>query len=151
MDSHKEIHFPKSRIATLDVGEIGRKRHHIRALLEFDVTDARQALKAYRKKTKFKASFTAWLLKTISTTILEFQSSHAYLKTARKAIIFDDIDISITVERSIEGVLVPLPYVVRQTDKKNNSRNKRRDSKRQKSGSVRQTDRIGQKEERILY
>lgn len=118
MDSHKEIHFPKSRIATLDVGEIGRKRHHIRALLEFDVTDARQALKAYRKKTKFKASFTAWLLKTISTTILEFQSSHAYLKTARKAIIFDDIDISITVERSIEGVLVPLPYVVRQTDKK---------------------------------
>lgn len=118
MDSHKEIHFPKSRIATLDVGEIGRKKHHIRALLEFDVTDARQALRAYRKTTKLGASFTAWLIKTISATILEFQSSHAYLKNARKAIIFDDIDVSITVEREYEGVRVPLPYIVRQTNDK---------------------------------
>ena len=118
MNSCKEMLFPKTRIATLDVCEIGRKKHHIKALLEFDVTEARKAIKNYRQTSKSKISFTAWLIKTISKTIEEFQSAHAYLKSARKAIIFDDIDISITVEREFEGELVPLPYVIRQTNKK---------------------------------
>jgi pyruvate/2-oxoglutarate dehydrogenase complex dihydrolipoamide acyltransferase (E2) component len=119
MDSFKEILYPRTRIATLDVCEIGRKKHHIKALLEFDVTKAREAIKNYRHISKCNISFTAWLVKTISKTIGEFQSSHAYLKNKRKAIIFDDIDISITDERTYEGALVPLPYVIRQTNKKN--------------------------------
>ena len=119
MDSYKEILHPKTRIATMDVCEIGRKKHHIKALLEFDVTETRKAIKHFRHVSKCKISFTAWLIKTISKTIEEFQDSHAYLKSARKVIIFDDIDISITVEREYEGKLVPLPYVLRQTNKKN--------------------------------
>ena len=118
MNSYQEILYPKTRIATLDVCEIGRKKHHIKALLEFDVTEARKAIKNYRHASKSKISFTAWLVRTISKTIEEFTSAHGYLRNKRKAIIFDDIDISITVEREYEGELVPLPYVIRQTNKK---------------------------------
>jgi pyruvate/2-oxoglutarate dehydrogenase complex dihydrolipoamide acyltransferase (E2) component len=118
MREYKEILFPKTRIATFDVYEIGRKKHHIKALLEFDVTDTRRLIKKYRSDTNSKLSFTAWLIKTISCTIEEFQNVHAYLKGKTKAIIFDAIDISVTIEREYGGELVPLPYVIRQTNKK---------------------------------
>jgi pyruvate/2-oxoglutarate dehydrogenase complex dihydrolipoamide acyltransferase (E2) component len=118
MNSNKEIEFPKTRIATLDVLETGRKKHHMKALLEFDVTETRKAIKNYRRKTQNKLSFTAWLVKTISRTIEEFPSSHAYLNSKKQAVAFDDIDIAITVERNYEGELVPLPYVIRATNKK---------------------------------
>ncbi len=118
MDTYKQIQFPKTRIATWDVCEIGRKKHHIQAILELDVTKARQAIKSYRHSTKKQVSFTAWLIKTISKTIIEFPTVHAYLKNKSTAIIFDDIDISITVEREYGGKLAPLPFVIRQTNKK---------------------------------
>lgn len=37
--------FPKSRIATLDISKIGKKKHHIAALLEIDVTASRVRFK----------------------------------------------------------------------------------------------------------
>jgi len=118
MHKYKEIIFPRTRIATIDVCEISKKKHHINALLEFDVTDARKAIKNYRNETKTKLSFTGWLIKTISKTLEEFPNSHAYLKNKRTALAFEDIDISITVERKYQGEFVPLPYVIRQTNKK---------------------------------
>ncbi len=119
MKEYKNVDFPKTRIATLDVLEIGRKKHHIKALLELDVTVARLAIKKYRAKTKGKLSFTGWLIWTISQTLGEFQSAHGYLKNKKKTIIFNDIDVSITVERIYDGERVPLPCVIRRTNKKN--------------------------------
>lgn len=118
MDKYTKIKYPKTRIATLDVCTIGNDKHHMKALLELDVTDSRKLIKEYRISRKCKLSFTAWLIKTISDTIKEFPKVHAYLKGNKKAIIFEDIDISITVEREYEGELVPLPYVIRKTNKK---------------------------------
>ncbi len=118
MNEYREISFPRTRIATFDVFEIGRKRHHITALLELDVTDARAAVKAHRSKTGEKVSFTAWLIATISRTINEHPAVHAYLKNNRKKIVFDDVDVSMTVERIYDGVPVPLPYVVRRANRK---------------------------------
>ena len=118
LDSFKEIRFPKSRIATLDIGQISKRKHYITALLEFDVTEARRAIKSQRYRTKQRLSFNAWLIKTLSETISQFQTSHAFLKGKRKALVFDDIDVSITVEREQDGQRVPLPYVIRQTNNK---------------------------------
>ena len=118
MKNYSKINFPRTRITTLDVCEIGRKKHHMAALLEFDVTDTRLAIKNFRSRTGHKLSFTAWLIKTISQTVAEFQTAHAFLQTKRKAIIFEDIDFSITVEREYEGQLVPLPYIIKETNKK---------------------------------
>lgn len=118
MGKFNEIKYPRTRIATLDVCEIGRKKHHMKALLELDVTDSRKLLKDFRNDSKEKLSFTGWLIKTISRTIETHPGVQAYLKGRRKGVIFDDIDISITVEREYEGGLVPLPYVIRKTNQK---------------------------------
>lgn len=109
--------FPISRISTIDIGAAGLKKHHIKALVELDVTEARKMIK--RKKLSEKISFNSWLIKCISHAVEEFPQIHGIRKGKGKVVIFDDIDISIVIEREIQGKKVPLPYVIRKTNEKN--------------------------------
>ena len=43
-----EIPYPSSRQLTFDVGKIGLAKHHVRALLEVDVTEGRRRIKQSR-------------------------------------------------------------------------------------------------------
>jgi hypothetical protein len=43
-----EIEYPSSRQLTFDVGRIGREKHHVKALLEVDVTEARRRIRTER-------------------------------------------------------------------------------------------------------
>jgi hypothetical protein len=38
--TYKIEQFPSSRISTIDIGRVGLKKHHIKALVELDVTKA---------------------------------------------------------------------------------------------------------------
>lgn len=121
MDKHhySVIDFPKSRIGTIDLGRIGRTKHHIAALLEIDVTDARSRLRTLRRESENAISFTSWLIKTISTAIIEHKEVHALLhRNGKKLIVFDDIDFATVVEKEVEGKLVPLPLVIESTNRK---------------------------------
>jgi len=113
----KEKQFPKSRIGTLDVFALGLKKHHVKALVELDVTLARERIRQHKEAGR-AISFTAWMIKTISRTVEAFENVHAYLKNKRTRLVFEDIDISIMVEREHGGGKVPLPYVIRQTQLK---------------------------------
>jgi hypothetical protein len=44
--------FPLSRIATFDVLSAGKKKHHIGALLEFDVSEGRKKLKEAKERAR---------------------------------------------------------------------------------------------------
>lgn len=109
----KEISFPHSRISTIDVCEIGRKRHHMVTLLEIDVTDAQAALRKIREQDGKRLSFMAWLVKCIGTAVSEHREAAAFLKSNNSMLVFNDVDISITVEKDINGYKVPLPLVMR--------------------------------------
>jgi len=50
--------------------------------------------------------------------MIEHKQVHALKKGKNKLIIFNDIDLSIIVEKEVEGVLVPLPLVIREVNKK---------------------------------
>lgn len=113
----KEKRFPKSRIGTLDVFAVGLKKHHVKALIELDVTLARELIRQHKEAGR-SISFTAWMVKTISRTVEAFENVHAYLKNKRTRLVFEDIDISIMVEREHGGEKAPLPYVLRQTQRK---------------------------------
>ncbi len=103
--------FPKTRIATNDVCAVGIEKHHIPALLEIDVTEARKKIKAY-KREKGRISFTAWLIKTIAITISDHDYIAAYSAGRRKLVIFKDINVSLLVEKEINGQRVPVPLVI---------------------------------------
>jgi pyruvate/2-oxoglutarate dehydrogenase complex dihydrolipoamide acyltransferase (E2) component len=109
--------FPISRISTIDIGIAGLKKHHIKALIELDVTEARKMIRE-KKKLSEKISFNSWLIKCISHAVEESPQIHGIRKGKRKVAIFDDIDISIVIEREIQGEKVPLPYVIRKTNEK---------------------------------
>lgn len=109
--------FPKSRLATIDIGVAAFAKHHIGVILELDVTEARTKI-AHQKDQGKNISFNAWLIKCISQAVSKNKPIHGLRKGKRKVIFFEDIDISIMIEREIKGVKVPLPYLVRETNKK---------------------------------
>lgn len=113
-----EVEYPSSRQFTFDIGKIGRERHHVKALLEVDVTDAWDAVRQSWRSGR-KISFTAWLLKVIADCAAQHPPVAGLNHMARnRVVVFDDVDISIVVEKEVNGALVPLPYVIRKADQK---------------------------------
>jgi len=116
--SYRISKFPKDRIPTLDFLSVGDNKHYVKGLIELDVTDGRQLIDTYEKESGLKISFTAWLLKCIGKAAYEFKEVHSLMKGKRKIITFDDVDISVPVERIIKGVSVAVPLVVRKANEK---------------------------------
>jgi pyruvate/2-oxoglutarate dehydrogenase complex dihydrolipoamide acyltransferase (E2) component len=113
-----EIPYPSSRQLTFDLGRVGLAKHHVRALLEVDVTEARRLIKQSRHRGR-KISFTAWLIKTTADCVaLHPPIAGINHPKSNKVLVFEDVDISIIVEKVVHGARVPLPYVVRKADKK---------------------------------
>jgi len=115
---YRIVEFPRSRIATLDIGAIGKRKHYVSALLELDVTIAREKVAGARREPGARVSFNAWLLKTIGGTISRHKEVAAFRCGRRKLAVFDDVDISIVVEKDVAGRKVPLPLVLRKVQAK---------------------------------
>jgi len=112
MANYKIQEFPNSRIASMDACEIGRHKHHIAVLLEFDVTESRKKVREYSQSNPAKISFNAWLIHVIAQTIKKHETASSYLMGKKKLIIFNDINISVIVEKSLNGTKVPIPLVI---------------------------------------
>lgn len=115
--AYKTETFPLSRIGTIDIGQTGLKKHHIKALIELDVTEPRKLIREKKKRSE-KISFNSWLIKCISLAVENCPQVHAVRKGKQKLVLFEDIDISVVIEREVEGQKVPLPYVIRKTNAK---------------------------------
>ncbi|GEL08041.1 2-oxo acid dehydrogenase subunit E2 [Salisediminibacterium halotolerans] len=109
--------FSSSRLATIDIGAASKMKHHVYAFIELDVTDARHILQDKKQQGEI-ISFNAWFIKCISKTVESCDSLHGIRKGKKNIIVFADIDISIMIERELNGVNVPLPYVLRKTNDK---------------------------------
>jgi len=103
---YEVIDYPKSRLATVDVGRFGRNKHYMFGLLEVDVTDARRHLRKLRQQGR-EISFTAWMIKTIGDCVARNRYAQAMRWKSRKLIAFYDVDIAIPIERAIGGKGVP--------------------------------------------
>ncbi|MBN8707288.1 MAG: 2-oxo acid dehydrogenase subunit E2 [Bacteroidetes bacterium] len=117
MSDFKINYFPKTRLATLDICTVGLQKHYISAMIEFDVTDSREKIKQLKRNGN-KISFTAWLIKVISNTIKEYETVAGYLQGKRKVITFTDINVSIAVEKEVNGQKVPIPLVIEKANEK---------------------------------
>jgi len=109
--------IPPSRIATFDIYSVGLLKHHISAMLEFDVTESRKKLRDLRRDG-VNISFNAWILKVIGNNLQKHPEASAYLYNKKNLIIFNDINISILVEKKIGDHKVPIPYVIEKTTQK---------------------------------
>jgi len=109
--------FPASRVATVDVYSAGVRRHHISALLEIDVTDSRNRIRALRRNGKH-ISFTGWIIYEISRSVADFPASTAYLAGRRRLIQFRDVNVSTMVEKEVNGEKVPIALIIERANEK---------------------------------
>jgi pyruvate/2-oxoglutarate dehydrogenase complex dihydrolipoamide acyltransferase (E2) component len=111
-DASRTVTFPRSRLATADVGRYGRDAHVMFGLLEVDVTAARRAARELRRSGQ-GVSFTAWMIKAIADSVARHPEVHAVAAGRRRVVIFDGVDVALPVERTVEQGRAPLPVVIR--------------------------------------
>jgi len=115
--AHTELVYPDPRIGTIDLGQIGRNKHHVAGLLEIDVTPVIARIKALRAEG-IRVTFFSWMVKAISEVIAENRYMHAQAGRRNHTVVFDDVDISVVVEREVDGTRVPIPLLIKKTNEK---------------------------------
>lgn len=115
--NYRYLNNPESRIASVDVLTMSRRKNHIAALLEVDVTLARENIKILRRKGE-SLGFNSWLISIIAKAVQHHPRVAAYLWGRKKLLSFNGIHVSILVEKEMNGQKVPLPMVVTNAEQK---------------------------------
>jgi pyruvate/2-oxoglutarate dehydrogenase complex dihydrolipoamide acyltransferase (E2) component len=108
--------FSKARQDITIISQEGKRRLNVHALLEVDVTKARETLTTLKDKRDI--SFTSWIVKCVGQAAHEHKQMNAYRLGWNKIVFFDDVDIPIPVERSVGGEQRPLAYIIRKANQK---------------------------------
>jgi hypothetical protein len=116
--NNTQLPFPTSRNVVLDILSEGRRKNNIQLLFEADVTAIRAQLASQAMQSGDAVSITSVLVNTLAATVAADPRMHAYRHKGGALILFDDVDISVMVEREIEGALLPLPYIIRAANRK---------------------------------
>ncbi len=116
-EKYLTINYPPVRQFTSDTGRISRNKHYVRTLIEVDVTDALIKLKQLRSPGR-KVSFLAWFIKTLGDTVVCHPPVNGIHQGRNSVVVFKDANISTVVEKTVEGVPVPLPLVLREVNQK---------------------------------
>ena len=111
--------FPKSRNVVLDILAEGRRKNNIQLLFDADATAIRAQIASQAAQTGQAVSITTFVVSTLASAVAADPHMHAYRHKGAKLIMFADVDISVMVEREVDGTLLPLPYIVRAANKKN--------------------------------
>jgi pyruvate/2-oxoglutarate dehydrogenase complex dihydrolipoamide acyltransferase (E2) component len=101
----------------LDLLSVSADRHSVHGLMEVDVTLARQAFRRQEALTGEAPSMTAWVASCIAATA-RAESAARTMRAGRRLIVFENVDLSVVLERKLGNELVPMPYMLRAADKK---------------------------------
>jgi pyruvate/2-oxoglutarate dehydrogenase complex dihydrolipoamide acyltransferase (E2) component len=88
------------------------------ALLEVDVTIARQFIAAHKAHTGETLSFTGYMTFCLAQAVAVEPTVQAYRKGRTRLIVVDDVDVGLMIERTSGGTRAPMGYVVRQANHK---------------------------------
>ena len=87
-------------------------------LIDVDVTRARALLRDYRAQTGESLSFTAFIISCLGRAVDENRAVQAFRKGSRRLVVFEDVDVYTLIERDVAGQKQPIPYIVRETNRK---------------------------------
>lgn len=118
LNGYESKSFPRNRDLMLDAGWNGRRRYMIHGFVELDVTEARRTIRAHKARTGETLSFTAFLLACLGRAVALDRDVHAYRAPRRQVVLFDDVDVMLTVETEIDGRKLPIMHVMRAVDKR---------------------------------
>jgi pyruvate/2-oxoglutarate dehydrogenase complex dihydrolipoamide acyltransferase (E2) component len=117
-EAHTIRSLPANSSWARELCEHGLRKHYVKSLVELDITNARKAIRAYRNRSNRELSFFSWMVKCIADAIDQDNAVHACRFGRNRVLIFDDVDISVPIERTVEGKRMPMPYVIRAANRK---------------------------------
>jgi len=110
--------FSKDRQNIVLVASEGKRRHNAHALLEIDVSRAREIMQKMKEEKRGDVSFTGWVIKCIAQAASEHKLLNAYRLGRRKLVVFDDVDIAMPIEREVNGKSHLMGYIIRKANEK---------------------------------
>ena len=110
--------FPKMRRLAPDIGWLTRSRYTMSGMLEIDVTLPRQLIREHEARTGERLSFTAFLAACVGCAVDADKHIHAMRNWKGDLVVFDEVDISILIEREQDGEKHPLAHIVRAANRK---------------------------------
>jgi pyruvate/2-oxoglutarate dehydrogenase complex dihydrolipoamide acyltransferase (E2) component len=116
--NYKIMQYPKLRRVQALSLHSAQRLPMIHLLIEVDVTKARQLLREHKTKTGESLSFTAFILHCLAQAVSENKMMQAYQKGQKQLVLFDDVDVAITIEREMEGNKQPIIYIIRAANQK---------------------------------
>jgi pyruvate/2-oxoglutarate dehydrogenase complex dihydrolipoamide acyltransferase (E2) component len=117
-DGYKAVPFPKIRQPVVDSLAEAKHMSVVHSLLEVDVTKARKWVREFRNKIGEPLSFTSFLTFCLAQAVDENKIVHAY-RSGSKLIIYDQVDISVVIEREISDEKAPIfPHVIKAANQK---------------------------------
>jgi len=110
--------FSLQRRATVDYMRAAGRRSDVHGLVTFDVTEARRAIERRAEETGERLSFTAFLVGCLGRAIEEHPHVQSYRDWRGRVVTFDDVDVSVLVEREVDGRRLGFPHVVRAANRR---------------------------------
>jgi pyruvate/2-oxoglutarate dehydrogenase complex dihydrolipoamide acyltransferase (E2) component len=111
------LNYPSNRQFIFDIGRLGSQKHYVRGLVEVDVTEALRRIKELRAPGR-KLTLFSWLVKVAAETVVQHPPINGVRLAGNRILVYDDVDVSLTIEKVINGVAVPLPLTVRKANLK---------------------------------
>jgi pyruvate/2-oxoglutarate dehydrogenase complex dihydrolipoamide acyltransferase (E2) component len=115
---HRVVPYSDAMLQGVDWNELMARGHTIHGLVEFDVTQTRQAIHRYRRETRRALSFTALIVASFAHAIGEDPSVQGLRQGKRRVVVFDDVDVTVLVEKILAGERIPIPHIVRAANRK---------------------------------
>jgi len=99
---YKLVPYPKMRRVLSAMLRTVQRKHMMHGLVEMDVTKAHQYMREYKAKTGESLSFTAFIVTCLARAVDENKYVHAYRKGRNQLVLFDDVDVTVQVERKVD-------------------------------------------------
>ncbi|WP_084959930.1 2-oxo acid dehydrogenase subunit E2 [Thermoactinospora rubra] len=106
------VSLPPMRQAQIDLLTFAARLRAMLGLLEVDVTRARQIMRERRAEGE-DLSFTAFAVACLARTVIEHPEVQGLPAGRTRVLVFDDVDVSVQIERRAEGRLLVVLHVVR--------------------------------------
>lgn len=110
--------LPPFRQLVIDGMGLAARKHCIHGLIEVDITEVRERLRRIKEETGESVSFTGFIVYCCARAVDDDRHVHAYLDWRNRLVLFDDVDVSLPVERKQEGRPVVLQTVIRAANRK---------------------------------
>jgi pyruvate/2-oxoglutarate dehydrogenase complex dihydrolipoamide acyltransferase (E2) component len=115
---YETVPFPTTQREMVELLRFAAHKHIIHALTEVDVTTPRRVIQEQKARGTEPLSFTAFIAACLGKAVDENKAVQARRKGGNQLVLFQDVDISIMVEREVKEQKFPLPYVIRAANHK---------------------------------